>query len=604
MMGETARPLDDLIIIKDYRLLNFVGRGGMGELYKAEMLEPKNGLPKGTPVVVKQLFLEFPAFLQQEVREQREKSFKREAEALQAIQHPAAPKYVDDFIQRDRGYLVFEYVEGKTLEQAVLDGTPLSEHDAVDIATQVLGFLQYIHTSFYPPIIHRDIKPENILINEKSEVRVLDFGAVTDSMFTLTGTQGLGTLAYAPIEQMRGHPAPASDIFALGRTLIRILSKKPLLDMMKKGELEYQKHVNISADFRAILDKMTALEVEDRYSSAADVLKDLEGLKETGIISLVPRDPALIGDKSLLRNVDLSGYVPLLSRGAALTRVQVKDTPKDYLRAFSARQHELSLRVVEQNELSLKVLGGDSLVAEQFQSLESLTQQMQFTDMQKWYGWKDPEIGKVLGFIIGGVGGAISGGYCGHAVMPFDPVGGMIFIGFVGACAGGILSVVIGDAIDSSTRPPKPTYKLGPIRAGDFVICDHDKKDVMAYVTGEQNGNITIAYETATKEQRTFTKAEIAKDKVYVVLEPRAYVPIPPGIIKDLPNKTPFLALDTDRPYPLFGFKGVDYPDRLVLSSSYNANDTIHDTVHDVAHTILFKDIEEGHTKVYVYGVR
>jgi serine/threonine protein kinase len=161
------------------------------------------------------------------------KLFEREAQTLQALSHPAIPRYVDylEIDEPDRkGFaLVQSYVEGKSLEEHLKSGRSFSNEEVKELAESLLEILIYLH-QHQPPVIHRDIKPSNILLTDRSgnsigQVYLVDFGSVQ----TLAAKEGgtitvVGTYGYMPPEQFGGRTTPASDLYSLGATLIYIIT--------------------------------------------------------------------------------------------------------------------------------------------------------------------------------------------------------------------------------------------------------------------------------------------------------------------------------------------------------------------------------------------
>lgn len=153
--------------------------------------------------------------------------FEREAQVLQQLNHPNIPRYRNYFCVDDRLLwfgLVQEYVRGVSLKDLLNQGIVLTESEARLAARQVLKILIYLH-ELSPPVLHRDIKPSNLIRDEEGHIVLVDFGAVQDraakegATFTVVGTYG-----YAPLEQLGGRATPASDLYALGATLIHLLT--------------------------------------------------------------------------------------------------------------------------------------------------------------------------------------------------------------------------------------------------------------------------------------------------------------------------------------------------------------------------------------------
>ncbi len=214
------------ILQERYQIEQVLGQGSMGITYKAIDLATQ------TLVAVKQLHL---------VRMQQWKTlemFEREAKILQQLDHPRVPTYIDYFsLNTDEGMqflLVQEYVEGKTLKQLIEQGWRGTETEILDIFLDLVDILVTLH-SFCPPVIHRDVNPKNIIISRNSsvyptvnDVYLVDFGAVQDRIRTtvIGGTTIVGTFGYVPFEQFSGQAVPASDYYALGATLLYMLTHR------------------------------------------------------------------------------------------------------------------------------------------------------------------------------------------------------------------------------------------------------------------------------------------------------------------------------------------------------------------------------------------
>ena len=207
------------------------------------------------------------------------KLFEREADILKQLSHPRIPKYRDYFAIKDNNNwfaLVEEYIPGKSLKQLIESKKRFTEDELRIISSQVLEILCYLHT-LNPQVIHRDIKPSNLIIGEDKKVYLIDFGAVQDSVaaqgatFTVVGTYG-----YAPIEQFGGRTVPASDLYALGTTLIHLATGIIPADLPQtKTGIQFEDKVSLSDGFIAWIKKLTEIYVEDRFSSAEEANKVL-----------------------------------------------------------------------------------------------------------------------------------------------------------------------------------------------------------------------------------------------------------------------------------------------------------------------------------------
>lgn len=259
------------IISDRYRIVTPLGQGGMGTTYEAE------DLSNYKRVALKALSLR--QITDWKVLE----LFEREAKILANLDHPAIPKYLDYFhldTQADRRfYLIRELVAGESLADLVEKGWHGNEDEVKRIAIQVLKILDYLH-QLTPPVIHRDIKPQNIIRCPDGRVFLVDFGAVQDiyrNTFTRSGTF-VGTLGYMPPEQFRGQVFFASDLYALGATLLFLLTHRSPVDLpQQRMKIDFRDRVQISNEFADWLEQMLEPTVEDRFKSASEALKALRG---------------------------------------------------------------------------------------------------------------------------------------------------------------------------------------------------------------------------------------------------------------------------------------------------------------------------------------
>lgn len=225
------------ILRERYKIIELVGRGGMGATYRAEDLRLQ-----GRFCAVKEAIPD-PDATPEELRQSREQ-FYQEASTLARLDHPNLPKVSDYFSEDDRDYLVMDFVPGQDLREvltnALHEGRLLPESQVLAWARQLCDALEYLHTQ-EPPVLHRDIKPSNIKITPAGTVKLVDFGLVkvlsADNQRTITVVQGRGTVQYIPLEQYggdTGHTDARSDIYSLGATLYHLLTGQPPLDAKQR----------------------------------------------------------------------------------------------------------------------------------------------------------------------------------------------------------------------------------------------------------------------------------------------------------------------------------------------------------------------------------
>ncbi|MCS7285917.1 MAG: serine/threonine-protein kinase [Anaerolineae bacterium] len=251
-MLELAKPLTPGTILRSrYKILELIGRGGMGSVYRAEDL-----LLRGRFCAIKEII---PHLAQDpKAIEELKGQFYQEASVLARLDHPNLPKVSDYFTEGDREYLVMDFVPGKDLKTIVNEaraaGKFLDEEIVLKWAEQLCSALEYLHNQS-PPILHRDIKPSNIKLTPAGTVKLVDFGLVkllySDEERTITVLEGRGTLPYTPLEQYAGESGTTdtrSDIYSLGATLYHLLTGQPPPDakmrFLKPGSLIPPRKIN------------------------------------------------------------------------------------------------------------------------------------------------------------------------------------------------------------------------------------------------------------------------------------------------------------------------------------------------------------------------
>lgn len=214
------------------------------------------------------------------------KLFKREAETLRTLSHPAIPRYLDFFNldpTNSRGFaLVQTYIQAMSLEQHLQAGRTFSEQEVEQLAKALLEILIYLHNR-QPAVIHRDIKPSNILLGDRSgnsvgQVYLIDFGSVQNLAANKGGTMTVvGTYGYMPPEQFGNRAVPASDLYSLGATLIYLVTgTDPAALPHKHGRIQFEYEANINPDFANWLKCMTQPSLDRRLDSAKAALQSLK----------------------------------------------------------------------------------------------------------------------------------------------------------------------------------------------------------------------------------------------------------------------------------------------------------------------------------------
>ncbi|QDG53413.1 serine/threonine protein kinase [Persicimonas caeni] len=198
--------------------------------------------------------------------------FEREAEVLKRMDHPGVPHYVDSFKRQDGGdvafFMAMEFIEGETLEEELRTHGSFDPAAAADVRDALFETLSYIHR-FEPPIVHRDIKPSNLIRTPEGRIVLVDFGTVQASAArSMGGSTVVGTSGYTSIEQFMGKAVPASDLYAVGATLLHLLSNRPPTEFeTAENRLQFDDVVRLPERWRQGLRALLEPAVERRPST-------------------------------------------------------------------------------------------------------------------------------------------------------------------------------------------------------------------------------------------------------------------------------------------------------------------------------------------------
>ncbi|MEH2014643.1 protein kinase domain-containing protein [Nostoc sp.] len=260
-----GQPLSVQQKIRHYQVLQTLGQGGMGTTYLAWDAAGLAGIPQ--LLVLKQMNADMVKIAK------AQELFEREAYTLKSLNHPGIPKYYDFFVEDGKKYLAMELIHGQDLEKRIFTNGPVTPSQAIAWMIQTCDILDYLHSQ-EPPLIHRDIKPANLMVRSSlNRIVLLDFGAVKE-IGTAPGTR-IGAEGYCAPEQERGQPLTQSDLYAIGPTLIFLLtSENPFKYYRQKGRnfrFDVAKVPTISSQLRNVIDRVTEPLPRDRYQTAKEL---------------------------------------------------------------------------------------------------------------------------------------------------------------------------------------------------------------------------------------------------------------------------------------------------------------------------------------------
>lgn len=285
-----------LLIRNRYRAFKRLGQGGFGSTFLARDLD----MPSKPWRVIKQLR---PVANSPQLAKLAEELFNREAQVLERLgEHSQIPKLYAYFQENGKFYLVQEYIQGITLSQEMRRNGPFSEEQARQVMQEVLLILSYVHSH---NTVHRDIKPANLIRRKEDQRLVLiDFGAVKElgpAQEQTAEVTAIRSLGFSPPEQVQGQPVgPSSDLYALAATCINLMTLESPAKFYnhETGQWDWSDRLQLSPEFNAILTRMLQPVVSQRFATATDVLRALQGMSledTSGSISqliVLPHRPA------------------------------------------------------------------------------------------------------------------------------------------------------------------------------------------------------------------------------------------------------------------------------------------------------------------------
>ncbi len=264
-------------IIPGYRMLELIGQGAMGKVFRAEQIS------MGRQVAIKILH---PRLAKRKDFLERHK---REAQMAARMSHPNLIQAIDVGEAGEIHYFVMELVDGHTLRDEVDSGRIYEEQDAINVIIKVAKALEHAHSK---GLVHRDVKPANVVVMEDGTVKLADLGMAQDTedeeLVKSERGQRIGTPYYMAPEQIDGHKDldGRTDLYGLGAMLFHLVTGRPPFPS-KKVDKVLDDHLHrlpppankvnedVSRELTAVIGKLLQKNPARRYASVADLLSDL-----------------------------------------------------------------------------------------------------------------------------------------------------------------------------------------------------------------------------------------------------------------------------------------------------------------------------------------
>jgi WD40 repeat protein len=254
-----------------YRIIDRVGKGGMGAVYMAEDIQLGQRL-----VAVKEM--QHDSSNSHEMAKAID-AFGHEALMLAELMHPNLPRIYDHFPEGGRWYLIMDFIEGETLEERLrrIPGGYLPVEEVLDIGIQLCTVLDYLHTR-RTPVIFRDLKPANLMLDAVGHLYLIDFGIARHfKPGKSSDTAHLGSVGYAAPEQYgKAQTTARSDIYGLGATLHHLLSGNDPAQTPFRFAPLHQIEQPVPDDLQVLISQMVEIEETKRPVSMAAIKHALQ----------------------------------------------------------------------------------------------------------------------------------------------------------------------------------------------------------------------------------------------------------------------------------------------------------------------------------------
>ncbi|WP_043932374.1 serine/threonine protein kinase [Bacillus sp. EB01] len=255
-----------------YEILKLIGQGGMSKVYLA--MDKRLNKQWAVKEIEKRARDKNNEIIYQ--------SALAEANMIKRLDHPALPRIVDIIDNRDRIFVIMDYIEGEPLDKILDEYGAQPQELVIEWAKQLCEVLDYLHTR-NPTIIYRDMKPANVMLKPDGNLKLIDFGIAREyKEQNLADTVSLGTKGYAAPEQFggKGQTDPRTDVYCLGVTLYHLVTgHNPSEPPYELYPIRYW-NPHLSGGLERIIEKCTQLNPDDRYQSCAELLYALHHYEE------------------------------------------------------------------------------------------------------------------------------------------------------------------------------------------------------------------------------------------------------------------------------------------------------------------------------------
>jgi serine/threonine protein kinase, bacterial len=317
---QQSDPLVGAVLDGRYRVDTLIATGGMSGVYRGMDLRLDR------PVALKVMDSRYAGDNQFLTR------FQREARAVAKLKDPGLVAVYDQGIDGHHPFLVMELVEGGTLRELLVERGPMPPHAVAAVLSPVLGGLAVAH---HQGLVHRDVKPENVLISDRGDVKIADFGlvrAIAEAKITSTSVI-LGTAAYLSPEQVgTGDATPASDVYAVGILAYELLTGRTPFTGDTALAVAYQRMDNdvaapssviggVPVQFDELVLRATARDPAGRFVDAEDMAAELDEIvDELGLPDFRVPAPRNSAQHLAAATVDTARPVPPRQHTRELTR--------------------------------------------------------------------------------------------------------------------------------------------------------------------------------------------------------------------------------------------------------------------------------------------